>query len=79
MPGKLTQDISIGQNLQKARRKAKLTQDQVSAQLQVRGYNVSREMLSQMERVLYNIRVSILVQLADIYHIEIQEFFRDIS
>ncbi len=79
MPGKLTQDISIGQNLQKARRKAKLTQDQVSAQLQVRGYNVSREMLSQMERGLYNIRVSILVQLADIYHIEIQEFFRDIS
>ncbi len=79
MPDKLKQDISIGHNLQKLRQKSGLSQEQVSAQLQLRGHSVTREMISQMERGKYNIRISILLELADIYHVEIQEFFQDIS
>lgn len=75
MSEKLKQDISIGENLRKLRKAAGLSQEQTSAQLQLRGLNVSREMISQMELGKYSIRISVLLALKEIYGVEIQEFF----
>ena len=73
---KIRQDLSIGENLRRDR--AGLTQEQVAAQLQVMGLAVSREMLSQMERGKYNIRVSELKGLKEIYKVQYEDFFEGI-
>lgn len=78
MSTKLKQDISIGHNLKKLRKMAGLSQAQASAQLQLRGLSVSREMLSQMELGKYSIRISVLLALKEIYRVEIQDFFEDL-
>ena len=72
---KIRQDLSIGENLRRLRDRAGLTQEQVAAQLQVMGLAVSREMLSQMERGKYNIRVSELKGLKEIYKVQYEDFF----
>lgn len=65
MSKKIKQDISIGNNLHNLRIRAGLSQEQVSAQLQLRGLNVSREIISQMELGKYSIRVSVLLALKE--------------
>lgn len=79
MSKKIKQDISIGVNLQKYRQNAKLSQDMVAIKLQAQGLDISREILSQMERGLYSIRVSVLLALADLYQTPIQDFFADLE
>lgn len=71
----LNQDISIGENLRVLRRRAGLSQEQVAAQLQIRGINISREIISQMERGDHNIRISVLLALRDLYQADIADFF----
>lgn len=71
----LNQDISIGENLRTLRRRAGLSQEQVAAQLQIRGINISREIISQMERGDHNIRISVLLALKDLYQADIADFF----
>lgn len=71
----LNQDISIGENLRTLRRRAGLSQEQVAAQLQIRGINISREIISQMERGDHNIRISVLLALRDLYQVDIADFF----
>lgn len=79
MATKLKQDISIGENLRKLRKKAGLSQEEVAAKLQIEGYVVSREMISQMELGKYSIRVSILLALKKIYNVRcMDEFFEDL-
>ena len=79
MSKKIKQDISIGNNLHNLRIRAGLSQDQVSAQLQLRGLNVSREIISQMELGKYSIRVSVLLALKEIYQAEFNEFFDNLA
>ena len=79
MSKKIKQDISIGNNLRNLRIRAGLSQEQVSAQLQLRGLNVSREIISQMELGKYSIRVSVLIALKEIYHAEFNEFFDNLA
>ena len=76
---KIKQDISIGNNLHNLRIRAGLSQEQVSAQLQLRGLNVSRESISQMELGKYSIRVSVLLALKEIYQAEFNEFFDNLA
>ena len=76
---KIKQDISIGNNLHNLRIRAGLSQEQVSAQLQLRGLNVSREIISQMELGKYSIRVSVLLALKEIYQAEFNEFFDNLA
>lgn len=71
----LNQDISIGENLRTLRRRAGLSQEQVAAQLQIRGINISREIISQMERGDHNIRISVLLALRELYQADIADFF----
>lgn len=79
MSKKIKQDISIGNNLHNLRIRAGLSQEQVSAQLQLQGLNVSREIISQMELGKYSIRVSVLLALKEIYHAEFDDFFDNLT
>lgn len=79
MSKKLRQDISIGVNLQKHRLAAKLSQETVAARLQAQGLDISREIISQMELGKYNIRISVLLALAELYHKPLADFFSNLE
>ena len=73
------EDISIGQNLRRLRKKARLSQQDVSIKLDLLGLSTSREIVSRMERGQYSIRVSVLRALKDIYKVDsYDEFFKDL-
>jgi len=77
MSEKLKQDVSIGHNLKLLRKNANLSQEKVAAKLELMGISVSREIISQMELGHYNIRISVLMALKQIYNvISYDEFFR---
>lgn len=79
MAEKIKQDISIGQNLRRLRKNAKLSQEKVAAKLELMGFSISREIISQMERGQYSIRVSVLLALKEIYQVSnFDEFFKDL-
>jgi len=79
MSANLKQDISIGKNLKRIRKQNGLTQEQVAAQLEVRGLPVSTDILAKMEQGKYSIRISVLLALKKIYKVEsFDEFFMDI-
>ena len=76
MSDKLKQDISIGSNLKKMRKKAGYSQEEVAAKLELMGLSISREIISQMELGRYSIRVSVLLALKQIYNVAtFDEFF----
>ncbi|MCL2402040.1 MAG: helix-turn-helix domain-containing protein [Oscillospiraceae bacterium] len=79
MANRLKQDISIGVNLKKYRAESQLSQENVAAKLQIQGLDISREIISQMELGKYNIRVSVLLALAEMYRTPIQNFFADLE
>ena len=80
MPDRLKQDISIGGNLRRLRDASGLSQEKVAARLQVMGFSVSREMISQMELGHYSIRISILLAMKEIYNVSsFDEFFSGLS
>jgi len=66
----LKQDLSIGPNLKTLRKQAHLTREQVVAQLQLRNLPITRDILSKMEQGRYSVRVSVLLALKDIYHVD---------
>lgn len=78
MSQKIRQDISIGNNIRSLRRQAHLTQEQVVAQLQLKGLETSRSSYSQIECGTYNIRVSELAALAELFQVDFNAFFQDI-
>lgn len=79
MSDKIKQDISIGKNLRRLRKNAGLSQEQVSAKLDLLGLPTSRKIVSLMELGSYSIRVSVLLALKEIYHVDtFDEFFRDL-
>ena len=75
MSDKIKQDISIGPNLARLRKKAGLSQENAAAKLQLMGFSVSRTMISQMELGQYPIRVSVLLALKEIYQAAFDDFF----
>lgn len=77
MSKKIKQDLSIGGNLRCLRQAAGYTQEQVVAKLQTQGFDISREMLSQMENGRYSIRVSILIALKVLYAVPSYDAFFD--
>lgn len=79
MSSVINQDISIGSNLKSLRLRNKLSQEDVAAQLQVMGFTMSREIISQMELGRHNIRVSVLLALKELYLATFDEIFADLS
>ena len=75
----IKQDLSIGENLRGLRRNAGLSQEKVAAKLQLMGLPVSREMISQMELGHYNIRVSVLLALKEVYNATFDDCFNGLS
>ena len=77
MDKKIKQDVSIGENLQRLRINAGLSQEEVAAKMQLLGFPISREMMSQMESGKYSIRISVLLAMKKLYHADsIDEFFK---
>jgi len=79
MSSVINQDISIGSNLKALRLRNKLSQEDVAVKLQVMGFTMSREIVSQMELGRNNIRVSVLLALKELYNATFDEIFADLS
>lgn len=79
MAQKLKQDIHIGNNIRKLRKQARLTQEQVTAHLQLQGIEISRSSYSQIECGTYNIRISELIALADLFQVDYNAFFENLN
>ena len=67
MEQRIVQDVNIGANLKKLRRRASMTQAEVAAKLELRGLYVSREIYAQIEGGSHHIRVSVLLALKEIF------------
>lgn len=78
MVQKIKQDISLGSNIRLLRKQSHLTQEQVVARLQLQGIEISRSSYSQIECGTYNIRVSELIALAELFHVDFNAFFMNL-
>ena len=76
---KLRQDVNIGSNLREIRKRAGLTQEQVTAQLQVIGSNITRSIYSRYETGELNIKISDLIGLKRIFHCLYDDFFQGLD
>ena len=76
---KLRQDINMGGNLREIRKRAGLTQDQVAAQLQVMGSEITRSIYSRYETGELNIKISDLIGLKKIFHCQYGDFFEGLE
>lgn len=79
MNQKLKQDIQIGGNIRNLRKKTGLTQEQVITHLQLQGLEISRSSYSQIECGTYNIRISELVALAELFQVDFNAFFENLK
>jgi transcriptional regulator with XRE-family HTH domain len=79
MSQKIKADVTLGRNLRRIRKANNLTQEQVVAKMQLLGLDISRSIYSQIECGTYNIKVTELVALKQIYDIEYNDFFSNIS
>lgn len=78
MSQKIKQDLNIGNNIRELRKKSKLTQEQVVARLQLQGIEISRSTYSQIECGTYNIRISELVALSELFDVDYNAFFQNL-
>ena len=76
---KIRPDMDIGHNIQRLRKKAGLTQDQTVAKLQLMGLEISKSTYAKIETNRMNIRVSELVALSRIFHVQINDFFEGLT
>ena len=76
---KLRQDLTIGKNLKELRKKARLSQDDVAAQLQILGCTTTRSTYSKMETGGYSIRVSELIALRKVFKCRFDHFFNGLE
>lgn len=79
MSQKIKQDLQIGHNIRNMRKASKLTQEQIVAKLQLLNIDISRSAYAQIECGTYNIRISELAALKQIFHVEYDDFFEGIS
>ena len=80
MADKIKQDISMGANLKKLRKQAELSQEEAAARLSLLGLPASRDIISKIEQGRYSIRVSVLLALKEIYHVDsFDEFFENLN
>ena len=74
MSTKLSQDVSIGENLRILRKRAGYSQERAAAELM--GISMSREIISQMESGHHNIRISVLLAFKQVYEVDsFDDFF----
>ncbi len=78
MTQKIRHDITLGSNIRRLRRQSHLTQEQVVAQLQLQGIDISRSTYSQIECGTYNVRLSELAALARLFGTDYNSFFESL-
>ena len=76
---KIRPDMDIGENINRLRIDAKLTQDEVCARLQVMGLEISKSTYAKIETNRMNIKVSELVALKHIFQTDFAQFFRGLD
>lgn len=76
MDQRIKADISVGENIRKHRIEKGLTQEQLSAQLQVYGCDVSRGTLAKIEAGIRHITVRELRAVKLVLNITYEEFFK---
>lgn len=76
---KIRPDRNIGSNIQKARYCKGLTQDETIAKLQLMGIEISRSTYAKIETNRINIRVSELIALSEIFAVDFNFFFEDLT
>lgn len=72
---KLRNSPTLGNNIRNIRKSRNMTQEYVVTKLQLMNQNISRSIYSQIECGTYNIRVSELVALKKIFHVDYSDFF----
>lgn len=73
---KIRPDMDIGQNIQRLRKRANMTQEEVVAQLQIAEIKISKSTYAKIETNRMNIKVSELIALSKLFQAEISEFFQ---
>ena len=68
-------DRAFGARIRELRNAVHLTQEQVAAKLQLRGFDMSRSVYSQIECGIRNIRVDELMALREIFGVTYDDFF----
>lgn len=75
---KIRPDMDLGENIQALRYSHKMTQDQVIAQLNVLGIQISKSTYAKIETNRMNIKVSELVALSKIFGVDMNAFFHNL-
>ena len=76
---KIRQDIHLGKNIKNLRKLNNLTQEQVVIKLQLQGIEISRSIYSQIELGTYNIKVSELIALKNIFKVDFNTLFEGLG
>ena len=77
---KLKQDtLGIGHNLKRLREGMGLSQSQFTRLLQLNGVSISCDVYKKMEQNRYNIRIYELMVMKQLFDVNYDEFFRDLS
>lgn len=79
MDQKLKQDLEIGSAIRALRMERHMTQEQVISKLQLMDINITRSIYSQIEGGTYSIRISVLAGLAQLFGVDYNAFFQNIS
>ena len=72
---KIRKDVGLGRNIRALRMASHMTQEQVTARMQLLGCDISRSVYAQIESGTYNIRVTELVALKRIFDTDYNAFF----
>ena len=76
---KVIQNANFGQNLKRMRLERKLSQNDLVSRMQILGSTISRSGYSMIELGTRNIKVTDLVALQQVYHVDFAEFFKGIQ
>ncbi len=75
MEQKLRRDRNMGDNLKKLRLEHNISQEKLCAKLQLHGCDIGRTTYAKYESGELNIRISVLVELKNIYQCTFDDFF----
>lgn len=75
MNQKVRQDYNLGATLRKIRKQRRMTQNDVITYLQLQGLMTTRSSYSQIECGMYNIRVSELIALTQLFNVDYNTLF----
>lgn len=78
MEQKLRRDRYMGQNLRRLRLEHNLSQEKLCAELQRRGCDIGRSTYEKYESGELNIRISVLMELKQIYQCIYDDFFENL-